>query len=121
MTKQYTAGYRLSYAEWRNLCIKNPQDYGYTQEEANALKDGVADPVIKNIRLQKKIDKLKQQRDHYKKMYENYKLVISMAPHLESRYKRYEEMKAQHAEVVSLKKRCDEQAQLIELLNKGKS
>ena len=75
-------------------------------------------------RLKKKIEKLKNQRDSYKKKYEHYKLVFNESPYVESRYNRYmafiENTKTLKADMKQLEARCKEQAMLIDELSKDK-
>ena len=70
-------------------------------------------------RLKRKLNKVKDQRDRAKSLLEHYKKVISMQPHLESRYKTYTDRLAERERVRNLEKRVEEQAKLIELLQKN--
>lgn len=45
-----------------------------------------ADPVVKNIRLQKKIDKLIQQRENLKEQLDHYRAVLQALPGFERKY-----------------------------------
>jgi ppGpp synthetase/RelA/SpoT-type nucleotidyltranferase len=67
-------------------------------------------------RLEKRIKKLTQQRDHYKELYDYYQKVISLQPFLERRYKDYLERKEELDNIKSLKARVKEQAILIQKL-----
>lgn len=77
--------------------------------------------VVKIGRLQRKLEKTKQQRDHYKELYEHYANVISMHPYLERRWESYQEMVKERERIKQLEKRVKEQEQLIKLLNNGQS
>lgn len=71
---------------------------------------------VANGRLKKKIEKLKKQRDYWKKLHDHYANVISLQPFLETRYKRYEERIAEQNEKKHLTKRVKEQEILIRIL-----
>jgi hypothetical protein len=73
---------------------------------------------IKIGRLEKKIRKLIQQRDHYKQKHEYYAKVISMQPHLERRWEGFEAARIELARVKGLEARIKEQEQLIRMLTK---
>ena len=73
-------------------------------------------PEVRIGRMQKKIDRLKAQRDSIKKDLEHYQEVISMQPYLERRYKNYSEMVTERLRVKDLETRVKEQAKLIQLL-----
>lgn len=73
---------------------------------------------VREGRLLKKIEKLKNQRDHHKQKHEYYAKVISMQPYLERRFETYTEMKQERERVKGLEKRVKEQEQLIAALNK---
>lgn len=73
---------------------------------------------IREGRLLKKIEKLKKDRDHWKKQFEYYQKVIEMQPYLERRFKSYTDMKTELDRVKALEARVKEQAKLIELLQK---
>lgn len=73
---------------------------------------------IREGRLLKKIEKLKKDRDRWKKQFEYYQKVIEMQPYLERRFKSYTDMKAELDRVKALEARVKEQAKLIELLQK---
>jgi hypothetical protein len=75
-------------------------------------------PEVRIGRMQKKIDRLKAQRDSIKKDLEHYQEVISMQPYLERRYKNYSEMVTERLRVKDLETRVKEQAKLIQLLQK---
>lgn len=71
---------------------------------------------VREGRLLRKIEKLKMQRDHWKKQHDYYAEVISMQPYLERRHKSFTEMKQEIQRVKDLETRVKEQAKLIELL-----
>lgn len=71
---------------------------------------------IINGRLNKKIGRLKKQRDHWKKMHDYYAKVISLQPHLETRYKSYQERMNGIEEQKQLARRVKEQEALIRIL-----
>ena len=73
---------------------------------------------VREGRLLKKIEKLKNQRDHHKQKHEYYAKVISMQPYLERRFETYAEMKQERERVKALENRVKEQEQLIAALNK---
>lgn len=68
-------------------------------------------------RLEKKIRKLEQQRDHFKERYEHYAHVISMQPYLERRWESYTAMKTEIERIKQLEARVREQALLIKALS----
>jgi hypothetical protein len=70
-------------------------------------------------RLKKKLNKMRDQRDKARADLEHYTKVISMQPYLESRYKSYTDKMAERLRVKDLEKRVEEQAKLIELLQKN--
>jgi hypothetical protein len=82
----------------------------------NLIRPSTSD--IREGRLLKKIEKLKNQRDHYKQKQEYYAKVISMQPYLERRFESYAEMKEERERVKALEKRVKEQEQLIVMMNK---
>ena len=65
-------------------------------------------------RLNKKMNKLRDQRDKARKELEHYAKVISMQPHLERRYESYAERVAERKRVKDLEARVEEQAKLLE-------
>ena len=67
-------------------------------------------------RLRKKIKRLIKQREHHKQQHEHYATVISIQPHLESRYNRYTEYKEEQARAKEMEQRLKEQEMLIRLL-----
>lgn len=71
---------------------------------------------VREGRLRKKIAKLQQQRDYWKKQHDYYARVISLQPYLESRYKTYEARKAEQERIKQLEKRVKEQEMLIRIL-----
>jgi len=76
-------------------------------------------PEVRIGRMQKKIDRLKAQRDSIKKDLENYQEVLSMQPHLKRRFETYSEMVTERLRVKDLENRVKEQAELIRLLQKN--
>lgn len=74
---------------------------------------------VKYGRAVKKVEKLKKQRDHYKEQYEKYKHMVTLHPSFRYRYEDYEKGKADRTKMKELERRCNEQEQLILLLNKG--
>lgn len=71
---------------------------------------------IKIGRLQKKIKKLLQQRDHYKEEYDLMVKMIKMYPMLRHDYSKHLERQVEQRRVVALDKRVQEQELLIRLL-----
>ena len=69
-------------------------------------------------RLQKKLNKMQDQRDKARKDLEYYAKVISLQPYLETRYKNYEERVAERERIKGLDARVKEQAALIHQLQK---
>lgn len=69
-------------------------------------------------RLQRKIAKLKNQRDHYKERYDHYKHVINTQPFLERRWTSYEQMRKDIQYKKDLEQRVKEQSDLIKALQK---
>ena len=67
-------------------------------------------------RLTKKLNKMRDQRDKARKDLEYYKKVISMQPHLATRYESYQDRIAEMQRVRGLEDRIKEQAELIKLL-----
>jgi uncharacterized coiled-coil protein SlyX len=65
-------------------------------------------------RLNKKMNKLRDQRDKARKELEHYAKVISMQPHLGRRYESYAERIAERKRVKDLEARVKEQAKLLE-------
>ena len=82
----------------------------------NLIRPSTSD--VREGRLIKKIEKLTQQRDHYKELHDHYAKVISMQPYLERRFETFAEMKEERERVKALEKRVKEQEQLIVMLNK---
>lgn len=75
---------------------------------------------VREGRLRKKIAKLQQQRDYWKKWHDHYTKVISMQPYLETRYKNYTDRLAEQERIKNLEKRVKEQEMLIRLLSGDK-
>lgn len=69
-------------------------------------------------RLEKKVKKLKQQRDHFKEQHSYYAKVISMQPYLEHRYTSYTERVEREKQNKQNAKTVSEQSKLIEMLTK---
>lgn len=69
-------------------------------------------------RLQKKLNKMKDQRDKARSDLKYYEKVISLQPYLETRYKSYEERVAAQQRVKDMEARVKEQAELILQLQK---
>jgi len=70
-------------------------------------------------RLKKKITKLTKQRDFYHSRLKHYEEVLLMQPYLDTRYKKYIEMKEEQLYMKDLENRCREQSQLIQVLSKS--
>lgn len=83
--------------------------------QSNSTPPSTSD--VKIGRLQRKIEKLKKQRDHYKELYEHYEKVISMQPYIERRYNSFIEMKKEVERIRGLEARVKEQEKLIKLLS----
>lgn len=81
---------------------------------SNSTRPSTSD--VRIGRLERKIEKLKKQRDHYKELYEHYATVISLQPYLERRWEDYEKRKIRDQYHKDLEKRVKEQEQLIKLL-----
>lgn len=64
-------------------------------------------------RLQKRIAKLQQQRDHFRHQCEVYREVLSLHPALEHRHRTWVEARAERERVRGLEDRIKEQAALI--------
>lgn len=69
-------------------------------------------------RLKKRICKLQEQRDGYKKQLEHYKIVVGGDWHIEHRHKTWTETKAERQRVRDMETRLKEQEELIKLLRK---
>lgn len=69
-------------------------------------------------RLRKRIVKLMDQRDEYKKQLEHYKVVVGGDWHIEHRHKTWTETKAERLRVRDMETRLKEQEELIKLLRK---
>lgn len=67
-------------------------------------------------RLKKKIAKLQNQRDGYKKDLEHYKKVVGSDWHIEHRYNKYQAWLEERKRVSGLEARVKEQEELIKLL-----
>jgi hypothetical protein len=69
-------------------------------------------------RLTKKMDKIRDQRDKARKELEHYKKVLDNHPYIQFRHKNYTEMVNERLRVKALETRVEEQAKLIQLLQK---
>ena len=69
-------------------------------------------------RVQRKLEKVKKQRDAYWEQLLHFKYVLDICPYIMSRHERYEERKKEHERVKAQDKRVIEQEQLIILLRK---
>ena len=67
-------------------------------------------------RTERRLQKARQQRDHYKQRLSYYEKVISMQPHLETRYRRYEDRLLESKRLQELELRVKEQSLLIQQL-----
>lgn len=74
---------------------------------------------IKIGRLRKRIDKLTQQREFWRKRCEDYAAVLNLHPAIEYHGRKWAEIKAERARVRELEQRVEEQALLIQKLSKG--
>lgn len=83
----------------------------------NELKPTESEVIIG--RLRKRIIKLMDQRDGYKKQLEHYKVVVGGDWRIEHRYKKWTEFKAETQRVRGLETRVKEQEDLIKLLKKS--
>lgn len=70
-------------------------------------------PEVKIARLQKRILKITEQREFFKKELEHYKKVLQLLPNLEYKYNKYSEMMVERKRVFDLEKRVQEQSLLI--------
>jgi hypothetical protein len=77
------------------------------------VKTECADPFIKNIRLQKKIDKLVNQRNYYKNKLEHYQIIMNLHPHIERASQRFVLEREKSAHLSELENRVREQSALI--------
>jgi hypothetical protein len=82
------------------------------------LQNNKPDPEVTIGRLRKRIVKLMDQRDGYKKQLEHYKVVVGSDWRIEQRYNRFQEVKSEHQRVRALETRVKEQEELIKLLRK---
>lgn len=78
----------------------------------------MTDPNVTIGRLRRRIEKLKQQRDHFREQADLRQQMIEIAPFIERRWKTYTEMTTEQARVKALEQRVKEQAALIERLMK---
>jgi hypothetical protein len=69
-------------------------------------------------RLKKRISKLQEQRDSYKKQLEHYKIVVGGDWHIERRYNKFQDVKNEQQRVRDMETRLKEQEELIKLLRK---
>lgn len=76
------------------------------------------DAEVTIARLRKRITKLQEQRDSYKKQLEHYKIVVGGDWHIERRYNSFHDMKNERQRVRDLETRVKEQEELIKLLRK---
>jgi uncharacterized protein YifE (UPF0438 family) len=74
------------------------------------------DPSVIIGRLNKKIDRLKKQRDFHQQRHQHYAKVISLQPYIEKRWQGYEERIKELERVKQLDKRVKEQEMLIRIL-----
>ena len=77
-----------------------------------------APQVVRIGRLTKKADKLRDQRDKARKELEQYKKILDNHPYIQFRHKNYTEMVNERQRVKALETRVEEQAKLIQLLQK---
>jgi len=77
-------------------------------------------PDVTIGRLRRRIERLKKQRDHFRKQAELRQQMIDLAPYIERRWKTHTEALAEQARVKDLERRVREQAMLIERLAKEK-
>jgi hypothetical protein len=75
-----------------------------------------SDPFVIIGRLNKKIDKLKKQRDFHQQRHQYYAKVISLQPYIEKRWQTYEDRMKEIERVKQLDKRVKEQEMLIRIL-----
>lgn len=75
-----------------------------------------SDPFVIIGRLNKKIDKLKKQRDFHQQRHQHYAKVISLQPYIEKRWQAYEDRMKEIERVKQLDKRVKEQEMLIRIL-----
>ena len=75
-------------------------------------------PEVRIGRLNKKMNKLRDQRNKATKELEHYKEVLDNHPYIQYRHKNYTEMVAERQRVKDLEVRVKEQAELIRLLQK---
>lgn len=77
------------------------------------------DPEVTIGRLRKRIVKLMDQRDSYKKQLDHYKVVVGGDWRIENRYNRFQDWTTEIKRVRALETRVKEQEQLIKELNKS--
>lgn len=119
-------------AEWVR-CTQFAGDHPYCEEHAKLEKDFGQDdsyafwyqieekpknPDVQIGRLQKKLNKMRDQRDKARSELDHYKHIISMQPHLATRYEAYQDRIAERQRVKDLESRVKEQAELIIQLQK---
>lgn len=76
------------------------------------------DPEVTIGRLRKRIVKLMDQRDGYKKQLDHYKVVVGSDWRIEHRYNRFQDWTTEIKRVRALETRVKEQEELIKLLRK---
>lgn len=79
-----------------------------------------ADPVVKNIRLQKKIDKLIQQREHLKEQLDHYRAVLQELPGFERKYQGLLAERKRAEDVRNMEIQIKQQQLLIRMLTGDK-
>ena len=75
-------------------------------------------PEVRIGRLQKKIEKLKKQRDFHQERHEHYAKVLSLQPFLERRYELFTERVEREKQNKQNVKTIEEQSKLIDMLLK---
>ena len=75
-------------------------------------------PEVRIGRLQKKIEKLKKQRDFHQERHEHYSKVLSLQPFLERRYELFTERVEREKKNKQNVKTIEEQSKLIDMLLK---
>lgn len=74
--------------------------------------------LVRCGRLYKKIAKLQEQRDAARKQVAHYRHVLDVSPFIESRFRRYEDIKAEQKFRKDIEARVVEQAALIKELTR---
>jgi len=83
--------------------------------------DDIKKMVVRIGRLEKKIEKLRNQREHYREQVEFRDKILQYYPYAKRSYDTYKEAVKKSEELIMLRKRVKEQELLIERLTNGKN